>query len=584
MNELYIDKIRRIAEEEEKYLRYTEAMKLFQKDLELSERIATERGTLDDLKNLSVSYNNVARIYDKMGYRDQALQLYLKSMELYEKITAERDGLDDLWNLSACYNNVAEIYRSQKNFEETLQLYLKSMELLERIVAERGTPDEIRKLSLVNHEIGLVYEKMGQYEKALKQYQKERELYTKIDKECRTSDEFLGARKGRDDKEDAKLKISSGQQSPGCCFCRVCGARCRPIDVFCSHCGSRIRDLNSVQTMPMLEASPGLDSSCRVPLGSDERDDNTSSAYGDSVYAQPGYGYPAPSQFSFERETTALSHHTPLEISKVHFSAIAPRKLAKGEYAIIDIVMYENAYRSVVEKRIKDAEVVDGNAVQEIKSGVARVKAGARVKIKLTSPDIMIEDNVEEQEWVSEYLIFNFAVMIPKIYAKRQVLFTATVYIDDLIATRLMFITKCWSLRQQKIKVTQENVLSAFVSYASQDRNRVAMIVQGMKKARPDMDIFFDVESLRSGESWQDALWSEIDQRDTLFLCWSHYAAESPWVAREWKYCYEQKGAEAIEPIPLEPPSICPPPKELERKHFNDRLLYLIKAESEGSR
>ena len=40
MNELYIDKIRRIAEEEEKYLRYTEAMKLFQKDLELSERIA----------------------------------------------------------------------------------------------------------------------------------------------------------------------------------------------------------------------------------------------------------------------------------------------------------------------------------------------------------------------------------------------------------------------------------------------------------------------------------------------------------------------------------------------------------------
>lgn len=41
---------------------------------------------------------------------------------------------------------------------------------------------------------------------------------------------------------------------------------------------------------------------------------------------------------------------------------------------------------------------------------------------------------------------------------------------------------KCWSLRQQKINVTQENVLSAFISYASQDRNRVAMIVQGMQK------------------------------------------------------------------------------------------------------
>ena len=36
-------------------------------------------------------------------------------------------------------------------------------------------------------------------------------------------------------------------------------------------------------------------------------------------------------------------------------------------------------------------------------------------------------------------------------------------------------------------------------SYASQDRKRVARVIQGMKLARPDMDIFFDVESLRSG-------------------------------------------------------------------------------------
>ena len=244
---------------------------------------------------------------------------------------------------------------------------------------------------------------------------------------------------------------------------------------------------------------------------------------------------------------------------------------------MIGIVMYEDAFRSVVDDLIKEAETL----VQETKSGVVKVKEGARVKIILSSSDITVEDNIEEQEWAGEYLTFNFAVMLPKKYAKRQVLFTATVYIDDVIATRLKFIAKCWSLRQQKIKVTQENVLSAFVSYASQDRNRVAMIIQGMQKARPDMDIFFDVESLRSGESWEDALWSEIDQRDTLFLCWSHNAAESPWVAREWKYCYEHKGEEAIEPIPLEPPSSCPPPEELKRKHFNDRLLYVINAESE---
>ena len=40
-----------------------------------------------------------------------------------------------------------------------------------------------------------------------------------------------------------------------------------------------------------------------------------------------------------------------------------------------------------------------------------------------------------------------------------------------------------------------------------------------------------------------------------------------------------RSGLEAIEPVPMEPPDICPPPKELESKHFNDSTLYIINAE-----
>jgi hypothetical protein len=133
----------------------------------------------------------------------------------------------------------------------------------------------------------------------------------------------------------------------------------------------------------------------------------------------------------------------------------------------------------------------------------------------------------------------------------------------------------------QKIVVSREDVLSAFVSYASQDRNRVAAIIQGMKKARPEMDIFFDVESLRSGDDWEKSLYKEIEHRDILFLCWSHYARDSKWVDAEWRYALERKGAEYIEPIPIEPPDVCPPPTELNHKHFNDKMLYIIGAARE---
>lgn len=65
--------------------------------------------------------------------------------------------------------------------------------------------------------------------------------------------------------------------------------------------------------------------------------------------------------------------------------------------------------------------------------------------------------------------------------------------------------------------------------------------------------------------------------RDILFLCWSHFARQSKWVNAEWRYAFEKKGIDSIEPVPIESPAVCPP-EELRKKHFNDKLLYIINA------
>lgn len=38
-----------------------------------------------------------------------------------------------------------------------------------------------------------------------------------------------------------------------------------------------------------------------------------------------------------------------VELSKVNFSAIAPKKLLKGMYSLVEIIMYEDAFRNEVE-------------------------------------------------------------------------------------------------------------------------------------------------------------------------------------------------------------------------------------------
>jgi len=90
---------------------------------------------------------------------------------------------------------------------------------------------------------------------------------------------------------------------------------------------------------------------------------------------------------------------------------------------------------------------------------------------------------------------------------------------------------------------------------------------------KPNIDIFFDVESLRSEENWEQIIKKEIDYRELFYLCCSLSASKSKEVEKEWKYAYETKGEDYIEPIPIDPPSIVPPPIELNKKHFNDKLL-----------
>ena len=261
-------------------------------------------------------------------------------------------------------------------------------------------------------------------------------------------------------------------------------------------------------------------------------------------------------------------------VDSVQFSAVSLARVEHGKYLPVNILMYEDAFRKVVDDAIR----AQGETAKEAKGGYHDVERNSTVRVVLTSRDVEITDGEEEQIWNGKYLNFEFAVKVPADFSEEQILLSASVYINGIIATKLKLIVDCEKKAKRNISVTREDVASAFVSYASQDRNRVAAIIQGMKKARPDMDIFFDIESLRSGQNWEDALKSEIESRDVLFLCWSRYAKESKWVEMEWKYALENKGEESIEPIPIDSPDVCPPPTELQQKHFNDKMLFIIKA------
>ena len=125
----------------------------------------------------------------------------------------------------------------------------------------------------------------------------------------------------------------------------------------------------------------------------------------------------------------------------------------------------------------------------------------------------------------------------------------------------------------------EERHRSAFASCAHEDRPQVLARIQGIQKALPGMSVFLDVASLRSGEHWAERLSAEVVSKDIFYLFWSKAASQSAWVEREWRAALEKRGIEYIDPVPLAPPEVAPPPKELaDRLHFNDWVLAFMRA------
>src|SRR5262249_27701804 len=94
---------------------------------------------------------------------------------------------------------------------------------------------------------------------------------------------------------------------------------------------------------------------------------------------------------------------------------------------------------------------------------------------------------------------------------------------------------------------------------------------------------------LTPNEGYKPRLAAEIAARDVFLLFWSRNARASQWVRWEFETARVRPGMNAILPMPLEDPSLAPPPQGFEDKHLRDRFMiagYGLKkiAEIKGSR
>ena len=110
-----------------------------------------------------------------------------------------------------------------------------------------------------------------------------------------------------------------------------------------------------------------------------------------------------------------------------------------------------------------------------------------------------------------------------------------------------------------------------FVSYSHHDTD----IMQRYSAAQQPRgeDVFVDVESIRSGEYWEERITEEMLRADLLQLFWSLHSAASRYVEYEWREALKrQKSSDEmkgfIRPVYWVKPLAPPPPEDLSHIHF----------------
>jgi cellulose biosynthesis protein BcsQ len=70
-----------------------------------------------------------------------------------------------------------------------------------------------------------------------------------------------------------------------------------------------------------------------------------------------------------------------------------------------------------------------------------------------------------------------------------------------------------------------------FVSYASEDRPRIARVAYAL--SAKGFDVFWDRETLLTGQSWRNQVESALDAADVVLVFWSQRSVSSAWVQEE---------------------------------------------------
>lgn len=155
-----------------------------------------------------------------------------------------------------------------------------------------------------------------------------------------------------------------------------------------------------------------------------------------------------------------------------------------------------------------------------------------------------------------------------------------TIYVGPLIIGTLKFAMlfndkEPWSFPEREEHAKMYGKDNVFISYSRKD-TEVARVFKTVLSAT-GMDVFLDVDNLRSGQEWQPELLRRIESAKIFQMFWSENYSESENCRMEWEHALKQNKEEGyIRPVYWKNPLSPKPPDELGKFNFQYVELPIV--------
>lgn len=262
----------------------------------------------------------------------------------------------------------------------------------------------------------------------------------------------------------------------------------------------------------------------------------------------------------------------------VYVGVSAPSAVTKGEYFVARFAAYTEANRKVVSNAL---EKESPQARQRLDLDQCQWQPSAKVTVRLDVNCAVVSNAVQTFRWNGSWKLLRFDVTVSSHARSGSLVLRFEVAVEELPILSLrpeieLVMDSAHRTGRSQMKFEERRApRSAFASYTTKDRREVLGRVRSVQIST-GIDVFLDCLSLRPGEQWKARLRSEIENRDVFWLFWSRSAMKSEWVDWEWRTALKTKSLSAIQPHPLEPQELAPPPKELSDLQFGAMYEWYV--------